>query len=301
MNERMAEEPTERAEDQVAEDQVAEEVRHADSPALEEPQPPVDPTFEQASSGSTPDWLLAGASVRGTSHIASGTPCQDAHTIRACQTSGEEGVLIAVVSDGAGSARHAEYGSRAACDFISTRVEHLLCSSGLSLEDLNPDSLISEARAHLEALADAMECEPRDLACTLLCAVVFPQAALFFQVGDGALIYGDEDLDVAAWPSGGEYANQTDFVYAARPEQVHTRRISGTVRKLAMVSDGLQMVCLRLQEQRVHPAFFARFFQALEASSDRELFEGALARTLNNERINASTDDDKTLVLALRA
>ena len=55
-------------------------------------------------------WRVAAASAIGTSHVASGTKCQDAHGFGVFDASGEN-ILILVVSDGAGSAKHSEDGS----------------------------------------------------------------------------------------------------------------------------------------------------------------------------------------------
>jgi hypothetical protein len=55
-------------------------------------------------------WGWVGACSTGSSHFKSGTPCQD---YAACVevTSGASHSLVAVVSDGAGSAEHASLGS----------------------------------------------------------------------------------------------------------------------------------------------------------------------------------------------
>ncbi|HEX2204420.1 MAG TPA: protein phosphatase 2C domain-containing protein, partial [Longimicrobium sp.] len=57
-------------------------------------------------------WHVLAASVRGTSHERSGTPCQDAHGW--VVTPG--GALAAAVSDGAGSSPRSDEGARWAVD-----------------------------------------------------------------------------------------------------------------------------------------------------------------------------------------
>jgi hypothetical protein len=75
------------------------------------------------------------------------------------------------------------------------------------------------------------------------------------------------------------------------------RRITG----LAVLSDGLQTVACDLGAERPHPGFFGPLFEfaedtsAMPASKRREL-----RRFLDSERINGRTDDDKTLLVAVR-
>lgn len=53
----------------------------------------------------------------------------------------------------------------------------------------------------------------RDLACTILLAIVGADAAVFAQLGDGAIITGEGDhYTPVFWPPAGEYANVTDFL-----------------------------------------------------------------------------------------
>ncbi len=243
-------------------------------------------------------WRVAGASVAGRGHVALGLPCQDAHAARVVEGPDGGSFLIAVVSDGAGSARLAERGSRAACDFAVERVAQLLGER--SLMELDARALVADVRAHLEALADDLEAGARDLACTLLMAVVGPDAAWFAQVGDGGVVFGGEALEVAFWPDGGEYANETYFVTDAPPEHIHARTVGGPTTRLALFSDGLQGLCLRYAERAPHPPFFEAFFGALARAEDLGAFEGALAGTLAQPRIQDRTDDDLTLLLALR-
>ena len=53
-------------------------------------------------------WKSAAASVVGFDHIASDLPCQDAYAVAEL----DDGIIICVVCDGAGSAKNAELGSR---------------------------------------------------------------------------------------------------------------------------------------------------------------------------------------------
>jgi hypothetical protein len=104
-------------------------------------------------------WKIVAASARGSSHEASGQPCQDAHAYRA----GEDW-FVGVVCDGAGSARHSDRGARHVADTV---VRWLAWFLGAALEEgggeRDPD-LDDEAAASLVALAHSwaggLELEP---------------------------------------------------------------------------------------------------------------------------------------------
>ena len=68
-------------------------------------------------------WVTASASVIGSSHVATGVPCQDACVIKT--TKADEWVVI-VVSDGAGTASRAEEGARHVVKFFSEELLKLV-------------------------------------------------------------------------------------------------------------------------------------------------------------------------------
>ena len=74
-------------------------------------------------------WRVAAASAIGTSHVASGTKCQDAHGFGVFDASGEH-ILILVVSDGAGSAKHSGMGAQCAVSTVRREIETYFDQSG---------------------------------------------------------------------------------------------------------------------------------------------------------------------------
>lgn len=75
-------------------------------------------TSEELSSGG----YVVGFSIQGRSHIRSGMPCQDYHAFEDLK----DGWLLAITSDGAGSAREAARGSKANCDLALRLVKQLI-------------------------------------------------------------------------------------------------------------------------------------------------------------------------------
>jgi len=75
------------------------------------------------------------------------------------------------------------------------------------------------------------------------------------------------------------------------------------INEIALLTDGLQMLTLSMDNMTVHQPFFKGFFHHLrmaDTSEKTELLDTLLAKYLDSTAINARTDDDKTLFLATR-
>jgi serine/threonine protein phosphatase PrpC len=159
-------------------------------------------------------WKMVFASTTGTSHDRSAQPCQDYGVAQALQTD-HETVLVAACADGAGSAKHSELGSRLACESIL----RLVCDSfikGLKSQEINRDHFLEWHRivlGELEREAEAYGAGARELACTLLTAVVGESFAAFSQIGDGAIIISWRDsYDCVFWPQSGNTSIPPTFL-----------------------------------------------------------------------------------------
>ena len=217
---------------------------------------------------SVPEWRVVGESVCGTSHVKTGQPCQDAQGSAVLS----DGTLVVAVADGAGSAIRAELGAvtavRAAIETACAR---------LTLEGAG-EVPVDEAgwRAWLTGIfqtardavvAEAATCghPPRDLASTLLLVVASTQRVLAAQVGDGAVVVADEAGGIVALtrPSSGEYLNETTFLVTdGALDRLQCAEWRGTVSHLAALTDGLQMLALKLPGGDPHPGFFAPLFRS---------------------------------------
>ena len=254
-------------------------------------------------------WKYGSASVAGTFHLKSSTPCQDASRVEIVVDAGGAQVLIAVVSDGAGSATLAQLGSRLACDlFVDDVKSHIEAGNARALL---LDNFIADwiGKFHRTAVGWSRSeiARIQDFACTLLAAVVWRDRAVYFQIGDGAIVESRRDepdrYAAVCWPQQGEYANMTNFLTDAdAAEKVVRETRSGAVDEVAIFTDGIQRLALDYRARTAHAPFFAPLFAWLrprEGGYSRELSD-SLAVYLNSEKINSRTDDDKTLVLATR-
>jgi hypothetical protein len=132
--------------------------------------------------------------------------------------------------------------------------------------------------------------------------IVNHRAAVFGQVGDGAFVIREgEDYRTIFWPEPGEYANSTDFLTDDRvADFLRFERIPGSICQVAALTDGLQRLSLNFSTKKPYPGFFGPAFDTLRATSNPESLLAPLRDFLESPRVNARTDDDKTLVLALR-
>jgi hypothetical protein len=241
-------------------------------------------------------WKCLGESLIGTAHVAAGLPCQDAHRLAVV-----EGVLIAVVADGAGSASRADTGAQTTCEFLREAVCRTL-AEGVKPERMTVQGWFRGARAELERVAGNHQVDLREMACTALLAVVGCEWALFAQLGDGAIVLPDGDgFAPVFWPEPGEYVNVSDFLTdVAMEERLLVEVRPGSVEELALFTDGLQRLALDYGTRRGHPGFFGPLFAPLRAIDDPEKLREPLRNILGSPRVNARTDDDKTLILATR-
>lgn len=249
-------------------------------------------------------WRYAAASVIGTSHQTSPDGiCQDAH---GCAFHENSGAFIGVVSDGAGSASHSQIGARLTCDFILKRLVEV--PTDILFTQSCAADIVERLRAELHQVADDAGLTIRDYACTLLVAIVAPEKATFWQIGDGAICFrmeSEDEFRFAFWPEKGDYANVTFFVTDQQAQsRLEFESDHICIADIAILSDGLERLALDFSSVTVHTAFFRGLFPSVRGLENHghsvELSE-QMSRFLGSERVNKRTDDDKTLILASRA
>jgi hypothetical protein len=156
-------------------------------------------------------------------------------------------------------------------------------------------------RDRVAAQAKSHEGDPRDYACTLVFIVAGAQQTICGQIGDGAIIVNDgASLDVALWPDTGEYANQTFFV---TQDDSHLRlqvKQYGPIQDFVLFSDGLQRLALDETERTAFAGFYEPLVRTVRNADSLDATKTQLERFLESDRINAKTDDDKSIVIACR-
>ena len=255
-------------------------------------------------------WRVVRASVQGTSHARTGQPCQDSSSVG---MSAPDGMLVAAVADGAGSAVLSADGSRiAACAATRSAVRLLRLHVHPVYEGVLQEILkesVHSARNALEAEAQRQEKSLRDFATTLIVAICTAEIIGAAQVGDGAMVTADERMlrdnadsgyTLFSAPQRGEYANTTNFITSDNwKDCLDVRTRYGGVSRLAMFTDGIQSIALNAAAGNApHAPFFDPLFSWAEKQEDTDAAGNGLAAFLSSPRVTARADDDLTLLLA---
>lgn len=255
-----------------------------------------------------PSWRIASASAIGSSHVGSGTPCQD-YAAQAVVKTKDGQVLVVVVCDGAGSALHSEIGSwLASTTFVELVEVHF--EQGGTIAEIDRSTVAGWIGLTIDRLIGRSKDDgnsAKDYSCTLLAAIVGVDAAIFAQIGDGAIVvsHGREDgWNWVFWPQHGEYANQTTFVLSASAiDAMQYDFAPRRVDEFAVFSDGIERMVLHGATKTVNDKFFDQMFAPIRASMVRGLdrrLSSQLSLYLDSPVVNARTNDDKTLVMATR-
>lgn len=251
-------------------------------------------------------WTWASARATGTSHIKAGKGCDD---FGAClETRGRiDTVLVAVASDGAGSASHSSIGSWITTSaFMHSAIEYV--KSGHDVADLSLDAVrdwLDHIRDRIGVAAERIQVSRRDFAATLVGCLIGGESSAFIHVGDGASVYrarNEPEWNVPTWPAQGEYAATTFFV-TDDPEPIFQFvHVAKPIDEIAVFSDGFERLALQFSTKTAYSPLFEKLFVPLNGSGsgrNRDLSR-SLRRFLDGPAVCEKTDDDKTLILAKR-
>lgn len=258
------------------------------------------------------NWRIAKASIIGTGHEKTGMPCQDSHYVMQFGDT-----LIIAVSDGLGSAKLSHEGSRIACisavESYANAVESALNARTITAgtapaalpfnyEDALQSAFYS-ARNALEREAARTTLALRDYACTLLVAVIEHDSWYSMHIGDGTIVglYSDVPAKTLSIPENGEFINTTTPI-TSDDYQSHMRYCHGheLLSGVALLSDGVTPMCINYKSGAAYDGFFRPLQTWL---ADQTAFTGideSLKRFLDTPKMRQKSDDDMTLVLALR-
>lgn len=246
-----------------------------------------------------PAWRVKAASVPGTSHRKVGTCCQDHN----CWRVTSNGTLIAAVADGAGTAPWGAEGAVLASTTAVATLEALIAdqdANGIDWSRVLQDSL-GEARKRLQNEAIMLGVDALDLATTLILVAATPNLVAAVQVGDGACVAANVDgaMVALAAPQQGEYLNETVFLVSERYQAALQKTLwPDRIAHLAIFSDGLQMLAMKMPGNTPHAPFFAPLWGFADEEMEPEVAEVEMNAFLLSPRVAGRADDDLTLVLA---
>lgn len=248
-------------------------------------------------------WQAVTKSATGVKNTQIGQPCQEFGDF---ETIHEGEIIIAAISDGMGSCKHSEIGSKLAVKETISELKKATWKSHLKDEKYIRNlfmNILEKVRFRLKKEAENNGYSFQDLACTLIAFIATPQQLAAMQIGDGFIVIRSEsnDYQLLFKPDKGEFANQTTSITsseALREMQVCLKSIP--YKFICAATDGIENISL-IKAQKWKP--FINFFTSLEkhmlSSYTLEQKQKKLDDFLNSERINQNTDDDKTLLLCV--
>lgn len=226
---------------------------------------------------------VTSATAIGKSH----THNQDRHGWREL----EDGSLILVIADGAGSAKH---GGRAASEVVDNLLAWKVSKSSEALQKGMFEEMLL-AQDALRSLAKANGQSLKRYNCTALLVHVSTQGLCHaVSVGDSWLTFSDE---AGGWsfplvPQKGQYANETRFLVSTEPHLWQAETWQLPLRSsMVLLTDGLDDVVLK--KGQPYTPFFESFDRAM-AEVERRAFW--LESFLNSERVKARCADDRTIL-----
>lgn len=251
-------------------------------------------------------WTWAGARAIGTSHTKAGVGCDDNGICIEVPTPYGP-VLIAIASDGAGSAKHSAIGSLLVCITLTKLVRDFVIN-GMPVSDISEDvseRWLTHIRERISTFAELRGQSSRDYAATLVAAIVGPADGVILHIGDGGATIkcrGEDHWQIPSWPMQGQFASTTFFVTDDKRPVVQHRYVERPIQNVCVFTDGLERLILDFAKRIPFDPFFEKMIAPLrhEATGRSRHLSRELKRFLESQSVNERTDDDKTLILATR-
>lgn len=245
-------------------------------------------------------WQAVDSRARGVKHLERGIPCQDYSAYKHLS----EDHIIGAISDGMGSAKHSDLGSKVA---VETAIFELSQVNWQPLErGLNPyartlfSSVLEAVRLEISNQANRNSYQVEDLACTLIVFSATPHQLIAMQVGDGLLVVRSEggDYKLLFEPDKGEFANETTSVTSTNAQDEMKVEQTEPYQFICAATDGIENISLIKSEKwKPSPKFFQPLEQHILCQDNDIQKKEKLEAFLNSDRINQNTDDDKTILL----
>lgn len=240
-------------------------------------------------------WDILQCAVQGRSHIKSNTPCQDKtySTVR-------NDIYVIALADGAGSARLSHYGAETVTSHICSELtekfdNYFTDSNGVIVKQKLIDGLMQV----LCSKAEALECEIKDLASTLLFVAVKNDQFILAHIGDGVIGYlKNDELRIASQPENGEFVNTTVFT-TSKDAIMSLKLIKGAIGEITgfvLMSDGTEVSLYHKKEHKL--ADVIKKIMQLCTFLPVEKIQGQLQKSFENVIIQATTDDCSIILLA---
>ena len=236
---------------------------------------------------------IVAASIIGPYHKAKGLKCQDCFAFY-----NDSSRIVAVVSDGAGSAKYGKIGAKYAC--------HVVCDilAKAKLKNIKQDIVDAIEIARDSLLFHRLnKCKNEDglidFAATMLGVVYQKDKGMFFHIGDGAgiaLLDEPKEKYVISEPENGIFSSET-FFYTMDDWKDSLRFMPfEKASSLFLMTDGVTGFALKKNTRLYEKGFISPINRFLQDESNIKRAAKALKNTLDTKKARDLSMDDKTLM-----
>lgn len=236
------------------------------------------------------NYKIVAARVAGAAHRNCGAPCQDYYQYAFGKN------LVAVLSDGAGSAKYGKIGARILCSQLC----NILKNADFNHIETEIKNAIATARQLLiihRFNSTKDEDGLDDFAATLVGTVYCQGKGIFFHIGDGAALslHANNEFRLSR-PENGNFSCETFFFTQSywKANLRFTRFSQPLV--MFLMSDGVTPFAFQPDFQNIEPKFITPINNFLLSEPSQTKAARALSNTLNTPRAQKLNPDDKTLV-----
>lgn len=238
---------------------------------------------------------VVAASVKGPQHVHKELPCQDCY--KYCRDGKN---FVAIVSDGAGSAKYGKIGAKIVCEALIDHVKN--AGTEEIREKITKAIEIARDRAIRHRLNKSKSVEHlNDFAATVIGVVVYKGNGLFFHIGDGAgLAFKEGEMQnfTASPPENGNFSCETFFF--TQDNWICNLRFTPfkDADTIFLMSDGLTNFAFSNDFKTLERGFILPIDEFLKGERCRKKASRALSNTLNTTKARRLNQDDKTLLWA---
>ena len=245
--------------------------------------------------------IVGGASCVGDSHKRNGIPLQDAHRVVSDKNAG---FAIAVVADGAGSAKHADIGSAQITLILEGELRNL-CEAGapVSFAGFKETVYFAVQATRKSLVSDGYAL--RDCHATIVACLAFQDRCYTAHLGDGLQVVFVQEPNghIAACvsePENGDASNETYFFTEdSWHEHLRLTEIPRNILCCVLMSDGMEDFVWN-PKSGIKPGFCGPLIdQVFETHQARSDLNELLASVVQDPRTSQFTTDDKTLCVIL--
>ena len=239
--------------------------------------------------------------VWGRGHVLAGARGQDRTGYLSC-----DGIQIMCLSDGAGSATHAEFGAQTlveeGCRLLADRFfDFVISKDGAYVRN----EIVTRLLARLEEEAGRLNVGIEDLAATFLAVGVSEEHFFIVHVGDGVIgLVRDGESKVASGPDNSEFANQTTFL-TSKGSASTMRLLRGTIDGIAgfiLMSGGTAHSLYNTRTRELAPACvkLVTALASAPAAQTKNPEHKKQLRKLIGTKIRHATKDDCSIGILAR-